>query len=137
MFIMVYRKYCISYLIVIAGLASGASYKIESFQNEAALQFAQKWLATPRMYVGVILPNKRQFNIRDIIRLTKKINSECKGKHAYFMVTSNITKYKTIAHSQKELIWYPFDIENYDTDCRFLDSTRYDRLYKKTFPVSG
>ena len=92
MFIMVYIKYCISYLIVIAGLASGASYEIESFQIKAALQFARKWLATPRMYVGVILPNKHQFNIRDIARLTKKINSEREGKHAYFMVTSNITK---------------------------------------------
>ena len=104
MFIIVNRKDCISYLIVIAVLASGASYKIESVQNEAALQFAQKWLATPRMYVGVILPNKHQFNIRDIARLTKKINSEREGKHAYFMVTSNITKYKKIAHTQKELI---------------------------------
>ena len=133
MSIIVYRKYCISSLIVIAVLALGASYKIESFQNEAALQFAQKWLATPRLYIGVLLPNKHQSNIRDIIRLTKKINSECEGKHAYFIVTSNITKYKTIAHTQKELIWYPFDIENYDTDCRFLDSSRYDRLYKKHF----
>ena len=133
MFIAMSAKLAISPLIVMAALDFCISEQIEMLENEAALHFANQWLATPRMYVGLILPNKFSFEVHDVVKLTKKISSYGKGKSAYFLINSNITKFKTIPHTQKELIWYPFDIRNYDMSCVFLGSPRYDRLYKKHF----
>ena len=131
MFNAISAKLAISSLIVMAALDLCISDKIQMLQNEAALHFAYQWLATPRMYVGVILPNKNSFKVQDVLNLAKKFNSDGEVKSAYFMIHSNLTRFKTIPHTQNELIWYPFDIRNYDMNCLFLGSPRYDRLYKK------
>ena len=133
MFNAVFAKRHIYSLIVIALLEICIADKIEMLENEAALHFAYEWLATPKMYFGVILPSKNLFKVHDILTLTKKINSYVEGKSAYFLINSNITKFKTIPHTQKELIWYPFNTRHYDMNCLFLGSPRYDRLYKKHF----
>ena len=133
MFNAISTKLAISSLILMAALDFCISDKIEMLQNEAALHFAYEWLATPKMYFGVILPNKYSFKVQDVVNLAKKFNSDGEGKSAYFMIHSNLTRFKTIPHTQNELIWHPFDIQNYDLNCLFLGSPRYDRLYRKHF----
>ena len=133
MLITMYAKCCISILIVIAVLELCAANEIEILQHEAALEFAQKWLAIPKMYVDVIIPNKYLSKARDILKLIKKTLSGNNGRNAYFIFKLNQTIFKTIPHTQSELIWYPFDIGNYGMDCLFLDSSRDDLSYKKHF----
>ena len=133
MFDAISAKLFTSLLIVMVALDFCISDQIEMIENEAALHFAYQLLAIPRMYVGVILPRKYSFKVHDIVKLTKKINSYGEGRSAYFMIHSNLTKFKTIPHTQNELIWYPFDIKNYDMNCLFVGSPRYDRLYRKHF----
>ena len=101
--------------------------------NDEALRFASKWIESPKMYTSMVLPNKYRFRTRDVIQLTKKIIDEGNSRNAYFMWSKNVTRYNEIPHTQNELIWYPFNIENYQMDCIFLDSSRYDRLFKKHF----
>ena len=136
MYFQIYAKYCISSLVGIVFSGICVAGEMEMHINEAALEFAQKWLASPKMYVGLILPNGYPFSINDVVKLTKKINSDVEGRNAYLMVNSNVTIFNKIPHTQNELIWYPFDIENYDINCLFLDSSRYERLYKKHFLFS-
>ena len=126
-------KFAISSLIAMTALDFCISDKIEMLENEAALHFANQWLATPKMYIGVILPNKYSLKVHEVVYLAKNFNSDGEGKSAYFMIHSNVTKFKTIPHTQNELIWYPFDIRNYELNCLFLGSPWYDRLYKKHF----
>ena len=133
MFNEAFAKSSMSSLIVIAVVDLCLSDKIEMLENEAAVHFANQWLAIPKMYVGVILPNKYSFKVQNVVKLTKKIAFDGEGKSAYFMIHSNLTIFKTIPHTQKELIWYPFDTKHYDMDCLFLGSPRYDRLYEKHF----
>ena len=87
------------------------------FTNEAAFEFAAKWLVYPKMYIGLILPNKYSIDIRDAVKSTRKIIANGDGRNVYFMATSNVTKYETFPHIQNELIWYPFEIGIYGTDC--------------------
>ena len=126
-------RFCISGLICIAALVFCATGEIETAANKAAWKFARKWLPTPKMYVGVILPKMHLFRTRDVVKLTKMFDAELEGKTTFFIFNSNVTKYNAIPHTQNELIWYPFGIENYEMDCSFLDSSQYDRLFKKNF----
>ena len=107
--------------------------QIEMPENEIALKFAHHWLTGPKMYVSIMVPHKRNFRTRNVIKLAKNINTGHNGRNSFFMVGSNLTKYNCIRHQQDELIWYPFDIENYDMSCLFLESRRYARLQKKHF----
>ena len=107
--------------------------EMDNLANDVALEFAHKWLDSPKLYVDVVLPNKRPLTTRDVVGLLKKINTGHKGRQAYFIFNSNVTIYNTISHTQNELVWFPFDIKRYDLDCRFLDYSRYAKLYKKHF----
>ena len=133
MLIPIYAK-CLIYALI-ATVVSGicVSSEMEMALNEAALTFAQKWLSNPKMYIVVILPNKYPFKIRDVVKLTRKIKSQNAGKNSFFMTISNLSKYITIPHTQNELIWYPFETENYYMDCHILESSKYDRLSKQYF----
>ena len=133
MFKSIQQKCCISSLIVIVILKSCVAGKMEMFTNEAAFEFAAKWLVYPKMYIGLILPNKYSIDIRDAVKSTRKIIANGDGRNVYFMATSNVTKYETFPHIQNELIWYPFEIGIYGTGCLFLDSSRHNRLHKKHF----
>ena len=106
---------------------------MDRFANEVAFEFAEKWLANPKMYIGLILPNKYPIGIRDAIKSTRKIIAYGEGRNVYFIATSNVTKYDILPHIQNELIWYPVEIGLYETDCFFLDSSRHNRLHKKHF----
>ena len=123
----------VSQLILISVWSSCAAGKIGMPEKEAALEFAHKWVSNPKLYLGIVLPNTNLYNFSDMVKLIHKINAGHKRRLSYFMVNSNVTKYNTIPHTQNELIWYPFNIENYKMDCLFLDSSRFDRLYKKHF----
>ena len=90
MLITIYAKCCISILIVIAVLELCTANEIETLQHEAALEFAQKWLAIPKMYVNVIIPNKYISKARDILKLIKKTLSSNNGRNAYFIFQLNI-----------------------------------------------
>ena len=131
MFIPMYAQFHCYSLIFTILLVVSVKGRMEMPENEAALEFAKKWLANPKMYIGVIVPNKSPFRTCDIVRLTKKVLRN--HKNTYLMIDSNVTKYNTLQHTQNELIWYPFNIEHYRLDCLFLDSNQYDRLYKKHF----
>ena len=112
-----------------------SSCEMETLASEAALEFAYKWVANPKMYIGLILPNKCSFRTSNIVRLIKIVNrgSLDAEKNAYFMVKSNVTKYNDILHKQNELIWYPFETKKYNMDCLFLDSSSNPILQKKHF----
>ena len=128
-----YAKCCLYTFIGASLLGLCVASEIEMPANKAALEFAHQWLANPKMYVGLMLPNKYLFGTNNAVKLIKKLNSDCEGRNAYFIADSNITKYDTILHPQNELIWYPYNIDHYDMDCNFLDSSRYKRLSKKHF----
>ena len=133
MFIPVCRKYFTSSLISTCFLGISIADETVLQANVAALTFAHKWLTNPKMYVGMILPHNYPLRAREIVKLTKILNAPREGRNTYFMVLSNVTYYNTIRHIQNELVWYPFGLENYEIDCSFLDSARYDELYKKNF----
>ena len=133
MLLKIYIKSFISSLICISALRLSAAEKWEIPVNEAALRFGHKWLAAPNMYVSVMLPNKYPFRVHDVVRLAKGISSDYEELNVYLRANKNLTKYNTIRHTRNELIWYPFNTENYDMDCTFLDASRYHHLSKKHF----
>ena len=133
MLLRIYIKSFISSLICISALRLSAAEKWEILVNEAALRFGHKWLAAPNMYVSVMLPNKYSFRVHDVVRLAKGISSDYEELNVYLRANKNLTKYNTIRHTRNELIWYPFNTENYDMDCTFLDASRYHQLSKKHF----
>ena len=130
-----YKKSFAPSLISIAALGVFAKCEIQPHVNEAALQFAYRWLENSIMHVGMIIPNKHPFTTGDLVKLVKKINADREGKTIFFMVNSNVTKQNSMPPAQNELIWFPFDIKNYDIDCIFIEPSRHNRLTKKHFFV--
>ena len=120
-------------IIVVAVLRYNLANEIEIVPIEAAIEFADRWLATPKMFFGIMLPPKASFRKSQIVQLATKIITHLQGRNSYFMFNLNITKYSDLPHTQHELIWYPINIEHYDLNCQFLDADQSDRLYKKHF----
>ena len=74
MIIRIYSKCCIFLLVGFPVMIFCAACEMETFASEAALEFAYKWVANPKMYVGLILPNKCPFRTSNIVRLIKIVN---------------------------------------------------------------
>ena len=110
MLILKYLKSCLSSLIGVAVLAFCVKGEMGIPENEAALQFAHQWLANPKMYVGILVPNKRHFSAIDVVRLAKNINAGRKFRNLFLLIDSNVTKYNAIPHTcsltRKEQIYF-------------------------------
>ena len=124
---------CISSMIGIIVFVQCVEGGIEKPENRIALRFGYQWLKSPKMYLGIMVPSKRHFRTRNVVNLAKKINDGYMGRPSFIMINSNLSKYNVILHQQDELLWYPFNINDYGMDCLFSDSSRYDRLHKKHF----
>ena len=124
---------CISSMIGIVVFVQCVEGQIEKPENEIALRFGYQWLKSPKMYLGIMVPSKRHFRTRNVVNLAKKINAGYIGRPSFIMMNSNLSKYNVILHQQDELLWYPFNINDYGMDCLFSDSNRYDRIHKKHF----
>ena len=87
----------------------------------SALTFTEKWLTTPKLYVDMMLPTKHPFRINDVVKFAGSIQN-----NAYFIIGSNIIKYKNIKYNQTKLVWFPFEITTYDYDCNSIsESSQY------------
>ena len=73
MFKSIIEKCCISLLMVVVIIKSCVAGRMDRFANKAAFVFAEKWLANPKMYIGIILPNKCPLGTLDALKLTRKI----------------------------------------------------------------
>ena len=124
---------CISSMIGIIVFVQCVEGRIEKPENRIALRFGYQWLKSPKMYLGIMVPSKRHFRTRNVVNVAKKINAGYMGRPSFIMINSNLSKYNVILHQQDELLWYPFNINDYGMDCLFSDSSRYDRLHKKHF----
>ena len=100
------------------------------FPKELAIEFVERWLNSPKLYVGIVVPNMDPLYSNDIIRFTRKLRSRMKND-AYIRITKNLTKYAFTQHIQNELIWYPYDAGKYDVDQ--LNGILDDRFHKKHF----
>ena len=98
--------------------------------SDSALKFSEKWLATPKLSVGLILPTKPTFRLHSIVSLAKKMTKNYQN-NAYFLATNNITKYKGTKSPQNDLMWLPFEFKHYYLDCQVLTSFSRDRKSKK------
>ena len=133
MFIQIHPMGCISSMIGIVVFVQCVEGQIEKPENEIALRFGYQWLKSPKMYLGIMVPSKRHFRTRNVVNLAKKINAGYIGRPSFIMMNSNLSKYNVILHQQDELLWYPFNINDYEMACIFSDSSQYDRIHKKHF----
>ena len=98
--------------------------KLNKLTSEFALKFGEKWLGTPKLHIYLVLPNKIQFEMQDVIQLTKTMKGIL-GNNAYFTATTNITNHNDGRQSPGELFWFLFEMENYDDiDCNILEASR-------------
>ena len=117
----------VNYFLILNGaiifqLANSENIRyLDTFASETALKFSEKWLAVPTVNIQLMLPNKRPFEIKDVVKLTKKM-SKISRKNAYFMTIINITNYDKIKPSQNELWWFPFEAGYYDIGCRLWNN---------------
>ena len=117
------NKMQISFILVLFVLIlfqwSDAKNRIEldGFNSDSALMFTKKWIGTPKMYLGLILPTKSKYRINTIVSLLKKMASNHKDI-TYFLATTNITSYKILKSFQKDLLWLPFEFKHYHLDCQ-------------------
>ena len=65
-------------IICIVALEWRAAAETEIFASQIALEFGCKWLANPKMYVGIAIPNNYPYSVPAAVKLTKSINEEQK-----------------------------------------------------------
>ena len=123
MFMKMCANYCLTASIICFAVSCTVATKIDTRISKIALEFGYKWLGSPKLHVSIMMPNKHTFKVREAVKLAKKINSERGQKNIYYVADFNVTKYNTMLHTHNELIWYPFNIENYNMDCLFLESS--------------
>ena len=95
--------------------------------NNLTVKFIDKWLDSSKVYVGLTVPKLDLFYAQDVVKMFKEINTS-RRSNKYIMVTNNVTKYRHVQRLDHEISWHPYDFENYDGRCNFLNSIRDDKL---------
>ena len=62
-------------IIVVAVWRCNLANEIETVPIEAAIEFADRWLATPKMFFGIMLPTNTSFRKSQIVQLATKIST--------------------------------------------------------------
>ena len=73
MVVLINTKSCIITLICgLTILGSRVECQLESWASESSLEFGHKWLASPKTFIGMVLPNMYPIRIKDVVKLTKE-----------------------------------------------------------------
>ena len=102
---------------------------VDMLAFESALLFSQKWLASPKFYISLMLPIKSEYKINDAIKLTKTIFNGLEST-PYLLFNLNWNIYNNEQPSQNELQFFPFDVRKYDngSHCmRFMNKNNTTR----------
>jgi len=102
--------------------------ELEVTNSNSALMFSEKWLCTPTLYIGLILPTETTFRLNAIVSLVKRMVKNYKDR-TYFLATNNITRYKSMKSLQNDLLWLPFEFKHYHLDCQVLNNTKHKKHF--------
>ena len=89
---------------------------LDIIASKSALTFSKEWFHLPSISLNIVLPNKLQYNINDMIIFTKSIPQYIHGD-VYLKFSRNTTKPNEY---KREIIWFPYDTEFYDRNCDFI-----------------
>ena len=72
---------------------------------KSVLYFSEKWLATPKLYISLMLPTKRQFEIKEVTK-PMKMTTKLLTHNAYFMFSTNLSRHNNDRYNQSEVLWF-------------------------------
>ena len=86
---------------------------------KAAITFSEKWVLTPKQYFCVVLPSTTHLRIQNVANLTERIRKRA-NRNSYFTFGADLTLLNKTKHYQDEILWFPFEIKSYNTNCQKL-----------------
>lgn len=94
---------------------------VEMDTYKSALYFSEKWLATPKLYITLMLPTQLSFQLKEVTK-SMKMTTKLLKRDAYFMLSTNLSRHNNDRYNQSEVLWFPFEKMYYDISCHALRS---------------